>query len=337
MPCDYEPKESVCKVFQTLIFRKMGNDTKGTSAAQSTNTIFSEERKQRIVLALNTYILETKQSQNEAAVKIGVSSTYLGQMRNGNFSMSDETWQKVYSHVAQYITFEWKLLATTNYATSIKTCERARDGKVILYLLGPQGNGKTTALKRAEAKFNQEGVTEAFYYECLSSDSPSGMIKGILKILGVKFKGNTGECVRRVAQEFNAMKNPILLIDEAGVLNERRINLLKDLNNLTVGKLGMVIAGVNYCYNEIVKEAEAQTAGLPEFESRIAYPSVLERVTKEEFIKICAANGISNTNVSKWLHHKTKCDLRKLAYMVGIIHRELGADVDVQTLEQVFK
>jgi AAA domain len=332
---------------------------------QTTETVkkggYSDEWKTKCVACLKLYLDKEELSQNKAASAsyLDVSSTTLGNIRNGKWEgIADELWRKVWEKVCKHDVREWKLLKTKNHETGMQTCFFAKDHSSMVWLLGPAGNGKTTTLFKAAERFNlgkEEKV--AFYVECKDTDTRKDFVYRVMKAMGLKPKGSVGNCIDEIADYCYRLPKPVLLLDEASCMSEKQILAIKALQNATTDKdsgdgwLGIVLAGVNYSYSAISKGAETEKQGYPEVFSRITYPSELARVSEMEFSRICNANGIGEENafktnkqgelkdtdeVRKWLFVHTGGDLRKLRFIAKIIFNEWGGGVRVEQLETAF-
>ena len=290
----------------------------------------SDARKLEITEAVRDYMTRTETSQNRTAGQIGVSPATLSSILNHQWErISDEMWQKVAGYVFKFVSRGWKIVETANFRRIFNLCRDAKLNAEMRIIAGYSGAGKTLALR--EFKLRNPNV---FIVTCLDGDSKKDFLEDILRELGVKFKGTCGQTVRKIAEELNAMDAPILIFDEAGALGGKKIQLIKDLRNLTEGSCGIVLSGVDYVYSNIAKHAKSEREGYPELFSRIGYCAGLEPPTWEEVRRIAESNGVADEAIAKFLYQNCK-DFRLVKSWVENCHK-LGDRLSLDYLKDVF-
>lgn len=309
---------------------------------QTEKNRMTEQEKQAVVEQMKKYQVQKGISQNLMAEQCGVSAANLSNMRNGNWELiKDALWNKVAAYLDRFMPEErgrvgwsWKLKQTDTSATVMNTCAEAQAYSKMMFIIGPAGAGKSTAARR------YTGLNaNVFYVQCLDGDTRIGFLNSVLRELGVSnFRGSAGDKVRKIAEQLNQMQNPLLIIDEAGVLRGKKVNAIKDIWNETEGRLGIVLVGVNYIYSAFSKAAENEEEGMPEFMSRKDYVSTVKKIGAEQFRTLCSENGLEGDKESyNWLYAYTKGDLRRLSKTAEIIMAKLGGTISTEALTKLFR
>ena len=290
--------------------------------------IFSHES---IVTRLKEYLDKTSTSQNLAAQQMGVSPATLSNILTGKHDkISNEMWQKV---AAYLLPDSWKIVATTNYATIVSECEYAQTHACMRPIIGATGLGKTTALRRY--KMTKPNV---FYVLCQESMNVKELVKAIARELGLELEATKHMLIRQVSDALVERARPLLILDDAGKLNDKKLHVIQQIYDLTEGKAGIVVAGVDYLYDNLVRGAERGRMGYPELKSRMGHLRRVVAPKPIEYERVAKENGIEASDVLQWVKANSKSlrDLRSVVLSYHRYQKEHGRPMRVEELEELF-
>lgn len=309
-----------------------------TSATQSKDAKreLSLERKQEIAAKLTAYMNATGQSDDKVASELYATpsmKTNIFNIRTGKWDdISDAYWLKIESGLNRYYG-EWKVLETSAYNSALEMCRDCQNFQKMAILCGYSGNGKSQALKH-HTFMNKKST---YFISCNTGDSKKEFLKQLLHAMGKgSFKGGCGDMLREIARLVSEVKNPLIIIDEAGSLKDTMIVMLKDLYNMANGKVGILLAGVEYTYSTLVKMTKDEKMGYPELFSRIQYKYTMPKVSKREVIDICVTNGMTDTMAATWVYERCGGDLRKVRGIVTTALSKHGSEVSATQLNEAF-
>ncbi|MCX6256838.1 MAG: ATP-binding protein [Bacteroidia bacterium] len=200
---------------------------------------------------------------------------------------------------------EFKIVITPNFEAVTNTCKLAQDHHRLECIVGYPGAGKTTTLT---AYFNRN--QKVYYVSAKNIMNRKQFFSEVLSKLGIDFVGTVYEMVQVICQHLNKNSGSLLIIDEAGKLNNGLLLDLHDLRNETDQTTGIIMAGCEYFKSNIERSVARQKQGIPEFYSRIVGFLHLRPPTKKEIGSICEINGITDSNVISGLYGIA--DYRKL-------------------------
>jgi len=123
---------------------------------------------------------------------------------------------------------------------------------------------------------------------------PKELFEDILTSMGVSFTGTISRVIQKLTNELNTQDAPLIIIDEAGKLNQVVLMYLHDLWDGIETSSGVVLAGVGYFKTNLLKAVRKEKEGMPEFNSRIGYWQELANPTKAEIKAICKHNGVTD-------------------------------------------
>mgnify|MGYP006280430887 CR=1 FL=1 len=243
-------------------------------------------------------------SNNELASLIGVSSATISNIVNERWdTLKEEMLVRVWNTVKPST---WKIIGTSNFNAVQALCNEAQTNQRMYGLIGYTGAGKTTAL------FEYYRSNPRVYYVVgKKSMRPKRFFEKLLKQMGILFSGTIYDMIERIAQELNKKPGTLLIIDEAGKLDQTMFMYLHDLRDETINTTGMVLAGVEYFKANLLKAVEKQKQGMPEFMGRIMAWQELNTPTKKEIEAICEKNGLADKQKIKELGRIR--DFRRLA------------------------
>lgn len=200
------------------------------------------------------------------------------------------------------------LLRTANFQTIQTVCNDALVNNKMIAISGEPGFGKTIALQYFRATNKNVFVVTA---------KPSMTAKTFwLEILQAMYKAegypeSTHQralyfILRRISDAFNRIGSGLLVIDEAGKLNDKMLEYLHEVRDQTQTSAGIILAGPNYFKTNLVRWVQRERKGIPEFFRRINYWVELQSPTKIEVAKICEAYGVVDPDTVKVLQARCR-------------------------------
>lgn len=178
---------------------------------------------------------------------------------------------------------------TIDFSSVQNLCEKARRYKLMVGLLSDTGLGKTTSLRAYVSE-----TSNAFMVTVDKTMNAKRLYVNVLSTLGVRFDGNIHDVMLKIAETLNGMESPVLIIDEAGKMNHVMMLYMHDLREYTRGKCGIVLAGMPYFKNNLMRFAHKQKEGCSEFLRRINLWHTLNGLTGAEIKYICESEGVDD-------------------------------------------
>lgn len=281
------------------------------------NSITNVLEKAEIKKAVNEYCKDRGISKAEFAVKSGVSDATLS-------NLEAERWEKLSDSMLLRI---WNfcnrnsvdnLFSTTDLVSAFKACEKARKYHFMIGLIADTGMGKTTAISAYSRRKN-------VFYVCYDKTmNPRQFFLALLRELAYPFESNLNEMINRAADELNKLENPLIIIDEAGKLNQTMILYLHVLRDKVANNCGFILAGMPYFKDNMVKFAAKEKEGYAEFLRRINLWHKFVGLQPKEIDEICRVNGIDNPERIKELkRNKRFGDLMNEIYLEKVMREEI--------------
>ena len=247
---------------------------------------------------INNYCSLKGISKNELAVQLGVSSAVLSQIERGNWeNIHERMWRKVWNKVNVESSVE-VTIETRDFRAVITACENARKNRFMIGIIGDTGTGKTTALTTAALRKN------TFYVSYEKSMKPKQFFAALLKEMGVAFEGSIHEMVTKITDELNTLSNPLVIIDEAGKITHTVVLYMHVIRDKTKKNCGIVLGGMPYFKNNLIKFANKQKEGVAEFLRRIMVWHELTGLSRIEVKTICQAYGITDEEIIRSMYNK---------------------------------
>lgn len=191
----------------------------------------------------------------------------------------------------------WAIIETNNFRTVQKCCKNARERKMMTGIVGYTGAGKTTALENYHSS-----TPNTFLVTCNRAMRSKQFLGEILKSLGVNYIASDYEMVKMVIEILNKKDCPLLIIDEASKLSPTALMYMQDIWDGIEDNAGIVLAGVEYLFDNMKKGAERNKIGMPEFYGRVESWKYLQEPSKKEIEAICQNNGVTNPEDIKTMY-----------------------------------
>jgi DNA transposition AAA+ family ATPase len=203
-------------------------------------------------------------SLNKLARQLEISAAQLSNIRDGNEASVSEA---LVNRLATVLRLEtWKLRETVPHRKIKLLCAEARENRRMLAVAAYTGAGKTTTLKHIEAK-----TPGTYYMLATALMNQVQFLFEICRACGIPSEGSKSDMVQAIVRSLNSQVDSLLIIDDAGKLNDQNLRLIQILFDRTEGACGIVLAGTEYLKKHIDKRARADAMGFRELKRRIGY------------------------------------------------------------------
>lgn len=165
--------------------------------------------------------------------KLLSNSDWLRLGRELRVSLSDRKWNPVETDV--FMQMREEVLFCKQYSKSrifVDNC----------------GIGKTFTLK-----YLSKTVKNCFYVDCTQCKTKNELIKALARAVGVELKGKIYEIKENTKYYLSLLDEPVVELDEAGVLEKDALGLVQEYWNATEGFCGWYMVGANALRNKIAK------------------------------------------------------------------------------------
>jgi DNA transposition AAA+ family ATPase len=239
--------------------------------------------------------LNTGTSLNKLARQLEVSAAQLSNIRDGNTGSVSEALVNRLAGVLRLDT--WKLRDTGPHRLITKLCQDARENCRMLAVSGYTGAGKTTSLKHQEAK-----MPGTYYVLATALMNQVQLLTEICRACGVEGGGNKMELVGAIIKALNSSPSALLIIDDAGKLNDQNMRLIQIIYDRTEGACGIVLAGTEYLKKHIEKRARVDAMGFRELKRRIGFwLTELPTPDAGTVRTFCTDFGIVDEHAIRWI------------------------------------
>lgn len=265
--------------------------------------------------AINSYCTELGISKKELATRIGISGATLSNIEHDKWENIDEKmWTRIYNYVKPSDADQ--IFTTYDFQIATNLCQSAKDHHLMVGLVADTGMGKTTALK---AFSRQENV---FYIYYDANMRPNHFYHELGKLLGYDYDATMYNMVNRACDTLNSLNKPLIIIDEAGKLTDAMLLSLHTLRDKTKQNCGIVLAGMPYFKNNLIKKSNKQKIGISEFMRRVQIWDELGGLKRDEIEYICTVHGITDkSEQKKFLYKKRFGDLTNELLLYKTLNR----------------
>lgn len=252
-----------------------------------------------IVKAAIAYCDHKAITRADLATMTGISGATISNMLNEKWdNITQKMWQRLWNHVRPHQ--DGKMFGTADFTAVHRLCDRARENHYMVGLSGDTGMGKTVALEAYARGSN------VFYIYYNSTMRPKHFYHELGKLLGYEYEGNIYEAVNRACDALNAMKNPLVIVDEASKLTDAMVHSLHVLRDRTMRNCGIVLAGMPYFRTNLINKANRQKVGFSEFLRRVMLWHEMTGLAAEEVRFVCEQYGITDAREVKALLGRRK-------------------------------
>lgn len=238
-------------------------------------------------------------SQNKLAEKIGVSPATLINVKRGEWdNISNEMLMKLRGY---FRINDWKTYETTNMKAIMELCSDAANGKKFMAIAGYTGAGKTTALNRYASK-----NPEAYYVLATTIMTQKSFLTEILRSMGISEGQSIDDKMALICKEMNKGSKSLLIIDDAGKLNDNNLRLIQIIYDATEDNAGIIMAGTDYLADYITRGAIQDKRGFREIKRRISFWQPVFKPTKGEIAHICQEYGIMDPKAISYIQQEMR-------------------------------
>lgn len=275
-------------------------------------------KKQQIANALAKYA-ERYESQNKAAVAIGVSSATVSQIINGNWELiKDDMWRKVASGIG-FRNDRWEAVETADFQIMTKILSDAQENALVMAVTGNAGSGKTFACKQYAERNKQ-----VYMLCCNEFWNRKTFLQELMTAIGCNPDGKTtGEMVYQIVSRLKKQSNPLVILDEADKLSDQLLYFFITLYNQLEDECGIILTATDYLEKRILKGIRLQKKGYNEIWSRVGRKCIpLRGVSAADVVKICEANGVTAPKDIDAVIDDCDSDLRRVRRKIHAINKK---------------
>lgn len=196
--------------------------------------------------------------------------------------------------------FKFKTHHLDNFNFVQAACEDAMTNNKMIGIIAPSGVGKSYAINYF--KNTNENV---FYTELSESITSKEMYTRILNSIqknNIRYKEPVTELIWKIENELaNKSSKSLIIIDEAGKFNKKRVGYFHELRNFTQHKCGIIISGPSYFEKDILSWIDDGLNGVDEFYTRVSYWVKLIRPTNAEIKAVFKNEELGKNDAEKEL------------------------------------
>lgn len=273
----------------------------------------------RIVTALIDHRSNFGGTDSKLATSLGINAAQLSRILKGDTTqvLSEQKWISIARLLQIDLRTErdWVTVATPVYQTITAQLEVCQRQAISAMLVDAADIGKSyTARQYAKTHKNVAHI------DCSQSKSRTLMLRAIAKAFGVDHSGRIDKVYADVTYYLSVIKNPLIILDEAGDLSYEAFLELKALWNATEGACGWYMMGADGLKAKVERALGHQKVGYAEIFSR--YGARYQRITpataieRQEMMEAQAAAIIKanapDRNDIQQLVRKTEGRLRRV-------------------------
>jgi hypothetical protein len=260
------------------------------------------EQKNQIQFLVQERISETKLSNNQASVQIGINAAMLSHMLKNKWeNVGDRTWLKAAQWVGYSASKEWVILGLPNYKRIQSLCKDAQHNHRLLAVAGNTGLGKTTAVKIYASK-----NANSYYTLATVTMGRKEFLTAIQRSIGLDVDGSLHKRIYAIINRLKTIENPLLILDDCGKLNDGCIRLIQVLFDELEGHLGLVLTGTEAFKSYIVKMASKDKMGFRELKRRVGFWQPMMELTIQVISQFAKGYGIEDKAALDYL--QKNCD-----------------------------
>lgn len=268
-------------------------------------------------------------SQNMAATEIGISSALLSQMLNNKSKwglIKDDKW-RLLAAWSGYRISNWQIRETRNFSVIQDCCKDAQENHRMLAIPAYSGAGKTTGLK-----YYHDKHSSTYYVLGKVTMGRKDFLGELQKAMSMEISGSVYVRTNNIVERLRTRENPLLIIDDAGKLNDGCMRLIQVIYDELEFNIGLVLAGTHHFKKYIQAMASKDKMGFRELYRRIGFWQPLYEPTKNVVSTICKDFGIIDPYAQDYIFRQAK-NYGSLRELITNAHRASnGSRVDVELL-----
>ena len=242
--------------------------------------MLTESKKQELVA-----LVKQRKNIDLLAQKAGVSINELEKIMAFDPELPNKYWYNVWK-VVEPDTYVG-LIRTATFQTIYNACENARNNMHMICVIGDTGLGKTTAAE-TYSKMN-----EVFYVRIDGTYNDNVFLTELMHQLGISaIECSPHHCLNKIATKLNFMENPLIIVDECSKMKAKLMLTLHALRDKTINNCGIVLLGMPYFKNNLIKRIKKGELGYSEFYRRINIWEELDTLKRDEIVFILESRGI---------------------------------------------
>ena len=272
----------------------------------------THEQKLQVKSALLRYI-ESFNTQQQAAESLqDVSPTIVSQIKNDNWGLlSDRLWQ----HVARQVGFycgEWHVADTCASLLLNILFNDAQNYAMAYGVAISDGLGKTFT-----AKNYQHNREQVYYMSCTRDHNRRTFMTSLMQCAGMDDKGTMPELINTFIARMKNKDLPLLILDDAQLLNDRVMHLLVMLTNALAGAAGIVMMGNDELRLRITSGTQIDKPGYDKVYSTFGRRFItLGKPGPNDVEMICKANGVDDGQIIAAIASECKDNLHPIVTLV---------------------
>lgn len=230
-------------------------------------------------------------SDGRFAQSLGISPSQYSRLRNGERDriLGDEQWIRIGRKLdVSFGKDRWKAAKTPTYIYIEAQLARCQENSISRMLVDRTGIGKTFT-----AQCYARNHKNAVFVDCSQVKTKTLLIRHIAGEFGIDNKGTYHEVYEDLVYYLQIIDKPLIILDEAGDLQQAAFNELKALYNKTKGCCGFYMMGADGLKRKIERGRKREEVGYAEnfdrYGSRYQKASPDEGKAFEVFFAECAS------------------------------------------------
>lgn len=222
----------------------------------------SKELKARVVEAIAS-LRPKYDSDARHAKALGITASVYANLKQGNLArqLSEGNWLKLARQLG--VTSEWVTGETPTYlhiTEQLRSCQEASIGSIFCDMAGI---GKTYA-----AKEYARSHKHAVYIDCSQIITPQDVIRHIAQAFGLEHRGRFRDIYEGLVKHLQGTPRPLIILDEAGDLENSAFKQVKRLWNATERQCGWYLLGADGLRERWERARRCKTVGYAEMFNR---------------------------------------------------------------------
>lgn len=229
---------------------------------------------------------------------------------------------------------DYEIINTENYDAIFEACREAALYNKMIGVTGFPGAGKTTALEKIRQHYQnlaqqwRSGLREqdnkkppfVIYIRVGASAKAKDIFRDIYTESGMEFYDYSLNvlidlCAKNLARHAELDGGVLLIVDEASKLSTKHLEIFHELRDQSNNGFGVVFAGSESFYGQLMEQVKKGKKGMAEFSSRISEWVEMKRPSKAEIKAVIVRNGIEDQNFIDRCFAQCK-DYRKLHNLI---------------------